>query len=208
MKSILSAIHAFAVGIGGPGLFLIAFLDSSFLSFPQVNDLLIVLMVARAPSWMLYYAAMSTLGSLAGSLVIYEVARRGGQAFLRRRLSPRRIERGVRLFDRYGVLTVLVLSVLPPPAPFKLFVLLAGVTRMARWPFALSILAGRGARYLLIGLLTVWYGERALQFLRTNGPLVAWVAAAIVVTGAGAWYLVRRRRGGQAPAEAAAVDRL
>lgn len=208
MKSVLAAIYAFAVGIGGPGLFLIAFLDSSFLSFPQANDLLIVLMVAREPAWMTYYAAMATLGSLAGCLAIYEVVRRGGQAFLRRRMKASRVEWGVRLFDRYGVLAILVPSLLPPPAPFKLFVLLAGVAQMPRWRFALSILVGRGARYFGIGLLTVWYGEQAMQFLQTHGRLVARVVALAVVAGAVAWYLVRRWRGGGGTTRAATADRL
>lgn len=208
MKSVLAAIYAFAVGIGGPGLFLIAFLDSSFLSFPQANDLLIVLMVAREPAWMTYYAALATLGSLAGCLAIYEVARRGGQAFLRRRMKASRVEWGVRLFERYGVLAILVPSLLPPPAPFKLFVLLAGVAQMPRWRFALSILVGRGARYFGIGLLTVWYGEQAMQFLQTHGRLVARVVALAVLAGAVAWYLVRRWRGGRGTTQAAPADRL
>ena len=75
MKALLESIYAFAVAIGGPGLLLIAFLDSSFLSFPQANDLLIVLMVAREPAWMTYYAGMATLGSLLGCVVLAEVAR-------------------------------------------------------------------------------------------------------------------------------------
>ena len=87
MKSLLNWIYNFATAIGGPGLFLIAFLDSSFLSFPQANDLLIVVMVAKAPQWMPYYAGLATLGSLAGCLAIYYVARKGGEAFLRKRMS-------------------------------------------------------------------------------------------------------------------------
>lgn len=194
MKAFLESVYTFAVGIGGPGLFLIAFLDSSFLSFPQANDLLIVLMVAKAPGWMTYYATLATLGSLAGCIAIYEVARRGGQAFLARRVKPERVEWGVRLFERYGVLAVLVPSVLPPPAPFKLFVLLAGVARMPRWQFALSILAGRGFRYFGIGLLTVWYGEEAMAFLREHGRLVFRVTALVIVGGTVAFFLVRRWR--------------
>ena len=195
MKSLLNWIYNFATAIGGPGLFLIAFLDSSFLSFPQANDLLIIVMVAKAPQWMPYYAGLATLGSLGGCLAIYYVARKGGEAFLRKRMSAHRVEWGVSLFKRYGVLAILVPSILPPPAPFKLFVLIAGVAQMPAWTFALSILAGRGARYFGIGLLTVWYGEQAIRYLEDNGRTVALAVAGVVALGLVAYLLVRRRRG-------------
>jgi membrane protein YqaA with SNARE-associated domain len=196
MKSVLNWIYGFATAIGGPGLFLIAFLDSSFLSFPQANDLLIVFMVARAPEWMAYYAGLATLGSLAGCVTIYYVARKGGDVFLRKRMSAHRVEWGLNLFRRYGVLAILVPSILPPPAPFKLFVLVAGVAEMPVWRFALSILVGRGARYFAIGLLAVWYGEQAIRYIEENGQMVAIVVAALVAAGAVAFLLIRRRRGG------------
>jgi membrane protein YqaA with SNARE-associated domain len=194
MKSLLHWIYTFATGIGGPGLFLIAFLDSSFLSFPQANDLLIVVMVAAEPQWMAYYATLATLGSLAGCLAIYHLAKKGGEAFLLKRMKASRVEWGVSLFRRYGVLAILVPSILPPPAPFKLFVLIAGVARMPVWSFALSILVGRGTRYFVIGLLTVWYGERAMDFLRDNGRTVALWAAAIALVVGLLYALWRRRR--------------
>jgi membrane protein YqaA with SNARE-associated domain len=193
MKSLLNSIYSFATAIGGPGLFLIAFLDSSFLSFPQANDLLIVMMVARQPEWMAYYAGLATLGSLAGCLALYYVAKKGGEAFLLKRVKASRVDWGLNLFRRYGVLAILVPSILPPPAPFKLFVLVAGVARMPAWSFALSILVGRGARYFGIGLLTVWYGERAMQYLRENGRTVALVVAAAVLALVLLYYFVKRR---------------
>jgi membrane protein YqaA with SNARE-associated domain len=196
MKTALAWIKAFAVAIGGPGLFIIAFLDSSFLSFPQVNDLLVVSMVVQHPYWMLYYAAMATLGSVAGCLSIYYVARKGGEALVRRRFKGRMLERAHQLVDRYGVMTLLVPAILPPPAPFKIFVLLAGASRMRVVPFVTAIAIGRGIRYVGIGLLTVWYGQRAITFLEENGRLTALLlAAAIVLLGAGylLWRRVRRR---------------
>lgn len=206
MKSLLNWVYNFAVAIGGPGLFLISFLDSSFLSFPQANDLLIIVMVARQPQWMVYYAGLATLGSVAGCLAIYFVARKGGEAFLRKRVKQSRIDWGVNLFRRYGVLAVLVPSILPPPAPFKLFVLVAGVAKMPPWTFALSVLAGRGARYFGIGLLTIWYGERAMNYLQENGKTVAIWAAVVVLVLCAVYFLLRRRGDGQplpsAPGEA------
>jgi membrane protein YqaA with SNARE-associated domain len=203
MKTALAWIKAFAAAIGGPGLFIIAFLDSSFLSFPQVNDLLVVSMVVQYPYWMVYYAAMATAGSVAGCLAIYYVARKGGDALVRRRFKGRILERAHRLVERYGVLTLLVPSILPPPAPFKIFVLLAGASRMRVGPFAAAIAVGRGIRYFGIGLLTVWYGQRAIRFLEENGRIAALaIAGAVVVLGTAylLWNRFRRRHAALTPA--------
>ncbi len=75
--------------------------------------------------------------------------------------------------ERYGVLTLLIPAILPPPAPFKIFVLLAGASRMSVGPFASAIAVGRGIRYFGIGLLTIWYGQRAITFLEENGRITA-----------------------------------
>ena len=70
MKSFINWVYGIALSVGGPGLFLIAFLDSSFISLPQINDILVVLMVTRNKPWMPYYASMATLGSMAGCYTI------------------------------------------------------------------------------------------------------------------------------------------
>ena len=207
MKTVLAWIKAFAAAIGGPGLFIIAFLDSSFLSFPQVNDLLVVSMVVQHPYWMPYYAAMATAGSVAGCLAIYYVARKGGDALVRRRFKGGFLERAHGLVERYGVLTLLVPAILPPPAPFKVFVLLAGASRMRVVPFVAAIAAGRGIRYFGIGLLTVWYGQRAMTFLEENGRIAALaIAGAIVALGATYVLWKRLRRGHRSLTPAPGAD--
>ena len=118
MKTVLAWIKAFAVAIGGPGLFIIAFLDSSFLSFPQVNDLLVISMVVQYPYWMVYYAAMATA---APSPVSGDLLRRPQR---RRRAGPPPfkgglLERAHGLVERYGMLSLLVPAILPPPAPTR-----------------------------------------------------------------------------------------
>ena len=93
MKSFIDWVQSIAIALGAPGLFLIGFLDSSFLSFPEVNDLLLVLMVTEHPQRMLVYATSATLGSLAGCLALYYVGRKGGDAFIRRRFSAGAVEK-------------------------------------------------------------------------------------------------------------------
>ncbi len=102
----------------------------------------------------------ATLGSLAGCLALYYVARKGA-----RRSSASASARAASIarsatLQRYGVLAVLIPSLLPPPAPFKIFVLLAGVAEIPVARFSIALLIGRGVRYLARGLLAVWYGER------------------------------------------------
>jgi membrane protein YqaA with SNARE-associated domain len=193
VSSLFARIHLFAIGLGGPGLFAIAFLDSSFLSLPQINDLLVVLMVTQDKSWMLYYAAMATLGSVAGCSTIYYLARKGGEAFLRKRMKHGHLERTLESYRRHGLLALMVPALLPPPTPFKLFVLAAGVAQVRPLQFVTAIAVARGARYLALGVLAIYYGDAALELMRTHGRTVALVLVGLIVAGAAAWWLLQRR---------------
>lgn len=194
MSRIVFAIQQYAQSLGGPGLFLVAFLDSSFVSLPQVNDLLIVWMVTRDPSSWLLYAAASTLGSVLGCLVIYALARKGGQALLHRWMRADSVERGMRHFQRWGLLAVLVPALLPPPAPFKIFILLAGVAKVPVWHFVAAVGLGRGVRYFGEALLARWYGEQAMAFIQQHAGQVSLAAAVLIVVGGVAYWLLHRRR--------------
>lgn len=183
--------------LGGPGLALIAFLDSSFLSLPEVNDVLIVVLVLKDPDLWLYYSALTTLGSVTGCFALFSLARRGGEAFLRRRISSDRLDRRLAVFRRYGLLAVVVPSILPPPTPFKIFVLLAGISGVRRSSFLVAVTIGRGFRYGSEGLLTYLYGEQARIFIQENLPVVSYVVAGTVLllgVGAIVWRRYGRRR--------------
>jgi membrane protein YqaA with SNARE-associated domain len=193
MSRLAAWFQSFALSIGGPGIFVIAFLDSSFLSLPQINDLLIIWMVVQHPARMPYYAALATLGSIAGCLVMYWLARKGGELFLRR-FSERRLAWARGLFSRYGFLAVVVPALLPPPAPFKLFVLLAGVAGMPAWSFVLAVALGRGIRYFGEGVLAVLYGEQAIDFVRAHARGVSLGLGLTVLAGGLVWFLWRRWR--------------
>ena len=194
MARITAWIEAFAISIGGPGLFVIAFLDSSFLSFPEVNDLLIVLMVVNHPERMVYYATMATLGSIAGCLALYYVGRTGGQALMRRRFSGGTVERAAGLMRKYGALALIVPALLPPPAPFKIFVLMGGVAGIPLLTFVWAIALGRGVRYFGEGILAVLYGRQALDYIRNNGTVVAIVLGLLALAGGIGYYAWKRRQ--------------
>lgn len=173
--------------LGGVGIFAVAFLDSSILSFPIINDLLVIHLSYRNPSAMVYYASMATLGSLGGSIVLYWLARKGGEAMFRRR-AGRRAERIRRWLDRNSFLAVAIPSILPPPMPFKAFVIAAGVFQIRQRVFVAALVVGRGCRYFAEGILAVRYGADAVRFVGENKLLFTAIMFAFIL----ASYFVSR----------------
>ena len=198
MSGIVAAIQDWATELGGVGLFIIALLDSSFLSFPQVNDLLIIVLSTKFPERMPYYAGMTTVGSLIGCYLLYGVARRGGDVFLRKRLKGRYVDRAIALYQRHGLLAVVVPALLPPPVPFKVFVLLAGAAAVSPVRFGVAVAIGRGIRYFGQGYLAVLYGEQAAEFMKAHGTAIGVGLALTAVLIATVVLGLRRRRHGSA----------
>ena len=198
MGEFVDKVRGLALALGGPGLFLVAFLDSSVLPLPGITDVLLVVMVTRAPGTMLWYVAMTVAGSVAGCLVTHYVGRKGGEAFVKKRFTGDKIERAMGALQRNGVMAVLVLCLLPPPAPFKLFVLLAGVVGISAVKFATAIAIGRGVRYLALGVLAVKYGSQASEYMRENGTVVSIAAVAVLAAGFCTFLLWGKRRRPQA----------
>jgi membrane protein YqaA with SNARE-associated domain len=141
---------------------------------------------------MVYYAFMATAGSVAGCYVIYYLAEKGGSAFVRKRLKPGHVERSLEMYRRHGLLALIVPALLPPPAPFKLFVLAAGLASVRPLPFVAAIAIARGLRYLALGALAIYFGDAALELMRTQGRTVALVLVGLILAGALAWWLQDR----------------
>ena len=194
MKQVIAWAQAFALSIGGLGVFFVAFIDASVLSLPEVNDILIVYMVTKSPSYLVYYAAMATAGSIGGSLVVYYLGRKGGEALLRRQFSSGQVDRMQARFGRYGMAAVVVPAMLPPPVPLKLFVLGAGVAGMPAGRFAWAIGIGRGVRYLAEGMLAYYYGAAAFEYIKAHGSQVALWGGVASLAVAAAYYWRRQRR--------------
>lgn len=188
----LTRLSDYLVAFGPIGLFAVAFLDSSFVPLPSSADALMLVLTTAHPSWMVFYALIATAGSALGCLVLYYVSRKAGSRALRR-FSPAKQKRVKDLIDRYDVLSVLVASLLPPPFPFKLFVVSAGVFRFSVTRFLVAITIGRGFRFLLEGYLALSYGAQAKLILAKYYPWIGLGTAVLVV----ALFLarsVRKRR--------------
>ena len=199
MHAFLNFIHglgaraqALAETMGGPGLLIVALVDSSFLTLPEVADILVVLFAIRSPADWLYFAAMTTVGSVAGSYVLYLIGRKGGEALLKRQFHERHVDRGLAWFRRFGAWVLIVPATLPPPTPFKLFVLVAGVAGVERGRFVASIAIGRGLRYGGEAYLATLYGEQALRFVQDNAFQWAIPAVIALIVPIVAWFLWRR----------------
>src|ERR1700758_5407727 len=91
--------------VGGGGLFVVTFLDSSILSFPFIADALVIELSRERPARMPYYAAMAALGSLAGCIWLYLLAKKGGEVYFQRR-AGRAARKARRWVDRNAFLSV------------------------------------------------------------------------------------------------------
>jgi membrane protein YqaA with SNARE-associated domain len=197
MGRIVGRIRALAMALGAPGLFLVAFLDSTFLPLPGVTDVMLIVMVTRHKEFAVWYILAATIGSIVGCLVLHAIGRKGGEALVRKRFTGEKTERAMASLQRHGVIAVLIPSILPPPAPFKIFVLLAGVVGISATRCAIAIAIGRGVRYATLGFLAVTYGGRATAFVRQHGTAASLAAVGVLVAGFAAslvWTRVRRRK--------------
>jgi membrane protein YqaA with SNARE-associated domain len=181
MGGLVGRLRVLALTLGAPGLFLVAFLDSSFLSLPEIADLLVVYMVTQHKSRLAIYVAATTAGSVVGCLAMYWVGRKGGEALVHKRFATGSVERAMAALRRHGIMTVLIPSILPPPAPFKIFVVLAGAAGITAPRFTVAVAIGRGARYLALGLLAVRYGDRTLAYIHKNGAAVSLAVVGVLL---------------------------
>jgi len=178
---------------GGTGLMFLAICDSSFVSLPEVNDVLLMTFTINDPAGMVKYALLTMLGSIIGCSLLYSVGRKGGDAFLRKSFADEKLAKVQRWYQRHGLLAVLVPSLLPPPTPFKVFVLSAGTFGIS-WPkFITAIVIGRGIRYFLEGILALMYGPAAIQFVQNNYGKIGLGLALLIVVSAGIFFLTKRR---------------
>jgi membrane protein YqaA with SNARE-associated domain len=186
-------VMGFASGLGAPGLFLISFLDSSVLSFPIINDLLLVELCIQRPARMAIYALMASAGSVLGCVVLYYLARMGGEAYFHRRAGAR--AHAIRHWiERNGFVGILLAALLPPPTPFKIFVLAAGAFEAPVAGFTLAITIARLARYFLVGALAVRYGNNALGLIKQHWLVVLILGAVLVAASYVASRIVLQHR--------------
>jgi membrane protein YqaA with SNARE-associated domain len=175
------------------GVFVIAFADSALLGMPV--DAIVATYVYQDRKRLLLYVVMASLGSALGSIPLYLIGYLGGETVLRKRISEQRFLKIHRSFERHEFWALMFPGMLPPPTPFKLFVLGAAAFEMRFTHFLIAIFSGRFVRFLVLSLLTLWFGPQIVQLA---GALFKEhfysVVLAILIAGLSFWFLRRRRK--------------
>jgi membrane protein YqaA with SNARE-associated domain len=163
-------LQALVLKWGGVGMFAVTFVDSSSVAFPFFPDAVVMQLCVANPARMPYYVAMASLGSLAGAMVLFALAKKGGEAYFHRhaRGKGEKIKEWV---EHNAFLSAFVPAILPPPFPFKPFVVAEGVFQVPWKTFIAAVLLGRAVRYGLEGTFAVKYGDRALGFMKVHGAV-------------------------------------
>jgi len=201
IKSSLQGLLEWLRAFGPFGLFGISLVDSTGIPLPGGPDAVMIWLSANTPALMPLYALAATAGSAIGCTLLYLVARRAGVAALKR-VTPAKRDRIENLLGRYDLIAVMVPAVLPPPFPFKPFVLGAGVFRLKTWRFITAIFVGRSVRFLIEGWLAIRFGEDAGRIIKQHGWKV--LVAIVVLAASGftlSFFRARARRSKELPGE-------
>ena len=178
--------------LGMWGVFAIAFADSALLGMPV--DAIVAFYVYQNHQRLLLYVLMAALGSVIGSIPLYIIGYLGGEKVLRKRITEERFLRIHRSFEEHEFWALMFPAMLPPPTPFKVFVLGAAVFEMRFRDFVAAMFAGRFVRFLVLSLLTLWFGPQIVELMGTVvrqhfGWLLGAVAGGVLV-----WLLMRRSK--------------
>lgn len=165
---------------GSLSLFGLSFLDSTLLPLPSLNDLLLIDLCIQSPLRMPYYATLATIGSLTGSVLLYFLARKGEEVAFHKKAGSQAPQIH-HWMERNGFVTLTIAALLPPPTPFKLFVLGAGALGMPFRAFLAAMSIARTFRFFAEGYLAVRYGAEATRFLVDHSVAFAISTVAFVL---------------------------
>jgi membrane protein YqaA with SNARE-associated domain len=163
-----ATVFALIMKYGGAGLLVLGILDSSFLFIPWGNDLLVVALTARQHSMakMLYYAVMSTVGSVLGCLLLDITLRPLGAKGLETHVPARQLKRIRTKIGNNAGRALAIASLPPPPFPFTAFVMGAAALQYPRQRLLAVVAGTRMLRFTVLGLLALRFGEHILQWFK------------------------------------------
>jgi membrane protein YqaA with SNARE-associated domain len=146
-------------------VFLLALADSTGIPMPGGVDAVVVLLaVAGAQPYLA--AGCAVMGSLVGSLILFLIARKGGEEYHRRHTESARGNKLRAWFHEYGLLTVFVPAFVPIiPLPLKVFIISAGALEESAVTFSIVFVAARIPRYLFLAWLGSQLGPDTLPYL-------------------------------------------
>jgi membrane protein YqaA with SNARE-associated domain len=173
----------FFLRLGIMGLFLLSALDSSFFVLPFGNDLLLIALVSRGHSSLMWipYVLVSAVGSLVGVLLVDVVMRKAGEKGLEHFLSPQKIERFKQKIQNKGGVSVFIATLLPPPFPFTAVVMTASALQLPRGRLLGAVFAGRLVRCTIEAVLALYFGRKLISYIRSD--VVTYVVYAMIALG-------------------------
>lgn len=183
-------VKALLVPLGPWGVLVIATCDAAAFGIPM--DPIIVGYVWAKPNMFWAYCLMASVGSAIGSLVPYWIGYKGEELLLERRIPPRTLEKIRQSFEKHEVLALVVPAMMPPPTPFKLFVMFAGAAKLPKRDFMLAIFGGRMLRFLILSALTVAFGPTVLHLITQHGKIALAIIAGLILVGVLIWWLKRK----------------
>ncbi len=197
MKHLLAKWTLLILSILSPlgiwGVLGFAFVDAALLGMPL--DAIVGGYVYANPHRFLLYAAMAAAGSALGSIVIYWIGYKGGEVLLVKRIGEARFKKIKASFDKHEFLAIMLPSMLPPPTPFKLFVLSAGVAEMRFSHFLAAIFFGRFLRFCILSILVIRFGPQIVGFVGGMVHNHARLAIALIAAaGLIGWWIWRLRK--------------
>jgi membrane protein YqaA with SNARE-associated domain len=172
----------------------IAVLDSS--SIPVPMDAILALYVWNDKRHFWIYCLMAAAGSALGGLLPYGLGRAGGELFLLRRVNRAKFEQMRDRFQRQEFLAVMIPSMMPPPAPWKMFIFASGVFEMRVPVFLLAVFVGRMLRWLALSLLVLKLGPGAVDLVARHA-VPAVIAVGVLAVIGFAWWWMRKKRSGK-----------
>jgi membrane protein YqaA with SNARE-associated domain len=178
-------------GIWGIGA--IAVLDSSSIPVPMDAILAVYVWNDKPHFWV--YCLMAAAGSAIGGLLPYGLGRAGGELFLLKRIDRAKFERLRDRFQRQEFLAVMIPSMMPPPAPWKMFIFASGVFEMRIPVFLLAVFVGRMLRWLALSLLVLKLGPGAVDLVARHAVPTVLIVSALAVAGFAWWWIKRKREG-------------
>jgi membrane protein YqaA with SNARE-associated domain len=196
IKHILTRYTAFLWALlkplGAWGVLVVGAVDGAFIGLPV--DAVVAGYVYQNHARFVLYALMASAGSALGSIVIYLIGYKGGEELLRKRIPAARFEKIHQAFDKHPFWSLMLPAMLPPPTPFKLFVLAAAVSEMGFTRFLLAIFSGRMVRFLLLGLLTIRLGPDVVHLFGTVFKQHYYLLLEAIIVGLIVWFVMRRRK--------------
>ncbi|MBS3167273.1 DedA family protein [Candidatus Woesearchaeota archaeon] len=173
------------VPLGAWGLFILAFMESSF--FPIPPDVLLIVLTLAKPEYALFYALICTVGSVLGALLGYWIGRVGGQPLIKKLFKESTVEKVHNLFQKYEAWAIGIAGF--TPIPYKVFTILGGVFYINIPKFIIASVISRGLRFLIVALLVGWFGQSAIDFINNNFEIATILLVLIII---GCYILYKR----------------